>query len=124
MEHAGHDSAHYRHLLRRLGAVLYAPCNILRISTHWPAQHDVMTEDGRDRAQGSSLGTAIRRRRKALGLTQEELAALAGCARRSVSALEAGKRTVRLDIVLGVLEVLGLRLRVEPGRGPVVASDE
>lgn len=81
----------------------------------------VVVENGSDRAQ-AELGRAVRRRRRDLGLTQEELAALAGLARRSVSAVETGKATIRLDIVLALLDVLGLRLRVEPGRGLVVTS--
>ncbi|MGQ0463707.1 MAG: type II toxin-antitoxin system Y4mF family antitoxin [Sporichthyaceae bacterium] len=74
-----------------------------------------------DRAQ--ALGAAIRRRRRALRLTQDELADLAGCSRRTVSAVETGKATVRLDVVVALLEVLGLRLRVEVGRGGVVGDD-
>jgi len=68
-----------------------------------------------DRAK--SLGDAVRSRRKELGLKQAELAELAGCSARFVHTMEAGKATVRLDKVLDVLDVLGLRLTVEgPGR--------
>ncbi len=60
-----------------------------------------LDENVRDRAQ-AELGRAVRRRRRDLGLTQEELAALAGVARRSVSALETGNATIRLDRDLGL----------------------
>lgn len=60
-----------------------------------------------------SLGEDVRRRRRALGLRQEELADLAGTSARFIGALENGKRTVRLDKTMAVLEALGLRLRAE-----------
>lgn len=78
-------------------------------------------ESEHDRAQ--LLGLAIRRRRRALRLTQDELADLAGCARRTVSSIETGKATVRLDVVLSLLQVLGLRLRVEVGHGGIVGDE-
>lgn len=62
------------------------------------------------------LGAAIRRTRKAHGLTQSQLAGLAGTGLRFVSELERGKPNVALDKVLAVLAVLGLRLQaVEAG---------
>ena len=61
-------------------------------------------------------GPAVRDRRTQLGLTQTELAELAGCSTRFVHTVEAGKATVRLDKLLDVLDVLGLRLTVQgPG---------
>ncbi len=68
-----------------------------------------------DRA--SDFGARIRSRRDELGLKQAELAELAGCSTRFVHTVEAGKKTVRLDKLLDVLDVLGLRLTIEgPGR--------
>ena len=61
------------------------------------------------------LASTVRARRKALRLTQTELAELAGTSARFVHTLEHGKGTVRLDKVLAVLSVLGLELRIEPG---------
>lgn len=58
------------------------------------------------------LADEIRERREALDLTQQDLANLAGCSPRFLGALEAGKPSVRLDKLLGVLEVLGLEFRV------------
>lgn len=70
----------------------------------------------------AALGRAVRDRRKHLRMTQAEVAELAPCGLRTITALEAGKSTARLDVVLAVLAVLGLRLRVERGR-PVVVAD-
>lgn len=48
-----------------------------------------------------------------LGLTQEEVAELAETTQRFVSTLETGKKTVRLDKVIDVADVLGLVLRLD-----------
>lgn len=53
----------------------------------------------------------MRRARKAHGLTQFQLAGLAGTGLRFVSELERGKQSVALDKVLAVLAALGLRLQ-------------
>lgn len=70
------------------------------------------------------LGEAVRRRRHELGLRQTELADLAGCSQRFVHTVEHGKRSLRLDKVLDLLEVLGLALLVVPGRGRIAAEVE
>ncbi len=62
-----------------------------------------------------SLGSAVRARRRQLGLSQVETAELAGVAVRTVHAVEAGKATVRMDALLAVLGALGLQLRLERG---------
>jgi y4mF family transcriptional regulator len=62
----------------------------------------------RDRAWGEQF----RRRRVELGLRQDELAALAGVGVRTVHAIEAGKSTVRLDVLSAVARALGLDLAV------------
>ncbi|WP_164520492.1 helix-turn-helix domain-containing protein [Specibacter cremeus] len=56
----------------------------------------------------TELGAAIRRRRRALELTQDETAELADVSTRVLSDLENGRATVRLDILLGVADALGL----------------
>ena len=56
---------------------------------------------------GQELGAALRMARKALGLTQAELALAAGVGLRFVVELEAGKPTVRLERVLRVIDALG-----------------
>lgn len=63
-----------------------------------------------DRALG--ISSSVRERRAKLGLTQAELAELAGCSTRFIHTVEAGKKTVRLDKLIDVLDVLGLELTV------------
>jgi y4mF family transcriptional regulator len=58
------------------------------------------------------LSSIARERRGRLGLSQQDLADLAGVSARFVHTLEHGKPSVRLDKVLAVLEVLGLDLEV------------
>lgn len=60
---------------------------------------------------------AVRNRRQALGLRQEDLADLAACSERFVQALESGKISVRMDKLLDVMRVLGLDFAIVPGRG-------
>ena len=78
--------------------------------------------DRADEAQRESgLAVAVRSRRKALGLRQDELAALAGVSTRFVHTLESGKSSLRLDVMRAVLDVLGLQLHaVGPGIDVVV----
>jgi HTH-type transcriptional regulator/antitoxin HipB len=63
--------------------------------------------------EAREIAAAVRRARKALGLRQDELALAAGVSTRTVHQIEHGKPTSRLDSLAPVLEVLGLRLRVE-----------
>lgn len=60
-----------------------------------------------------ALGSAVRARRKRDGLTLAEVCGLTGVGVRFLSELENGKRTVRLDKVLHVLNALGLRLHLD-----------
>jgi HTH-type transcriptional regulator / antitoxin HipB len=60
--------------------------------------------------QAVRLGQQLRARRRALGLTQAEVALLAGTTQKTVSQLETGKPTSRLDVVAAVAEALGLEL--------------
>lgn len=57
-----------------------------------------------------TLGSIIRQKRKADGLTLEEAAAVCGVSYAFLSALENGKETVRLNKVLQVLACLGIEL--------------
>jgi HTH-type transcriptional regulator/antitoxin HipB len=59
------------------------------------------------------LASSVRARRRVLGLTQTDLAELAGTSVRFVHTLENAKGTVRLDKVLDVLAILGLGLQVD-----------
>lgn len=54
----------------------------------------------------------IRRRRKMLRLTQQDLADLAGVSVRFIRAVEHGKASIQLDSLLAVLHALGLELTV------------
>jgi transcriptional regulator with XRE-family HTH domain len=62
----------------------------------------------------------VRRRRKELRLTQLDLAALARCGPDFLYDVENAKPTLRLDKLVSVLEVLGLRLLLQPGKGGLV----
>ncbi|MGV3617779.1 MAG: helix-turn-helix domain-containing protein [Fimbriimonas sp.] len=64
----------------------------------------------------SQLPTAIKERRKLLGLTQRQVADLAGCHWTLVLDVEAGRTSVRLDKLVAILEVVGLALGVEEAR--------
>ena len=59
------------------------------------------------------LGAALRVTRKALGLTQADLALAAGVGLRFVVDLESGKPTVRLERVLRVIDALGGTLQLD-----------
>lgn len=54
-----------------------------------------------------SVGRFVRRRRKAAGLTQRQLAELAGTGVRLISDLENDKPTLRMDAVNRVLPAFG-----------------
>ncbi len=65
------------------------------------------------------LGAALRRRRKALGLSQDETARLSGCGRLFISEVERGKKSVRLDKLIELLRTLGLQLEIRPGKDEI-----
>jgi y4mF family transcriptional regulator len=66
----------------------------------------------------NAIGTFVRERRKAAGLTQLQLAELTGVGLRFVSELERGKPSLRLDAVDKVLAAFGRRVGVvEAKRG-------
>jgi len=68
------------------------------------------------RTQSASrrLAAAVRAARWARGLTQAQLAALAGVGMKFLYELEAGKDALRTDKVRDVLRALGLQLEVGP----------
>jgi y4mF family transcriptional regulator len=70
------------------------------------------------------LGRFVRERRKANGLTQSELALLAGVGRRFVSELENGKPSLQVDKVDTILRVFGMQLGVVPRRRPTSPISE
>ncbi len=62
----------------------------------------------------AELGTAIRERRRSLGITQAELATTIDVNRKVVGQLENGKETVHVGIVLRAARAVGLVVGVEP----------
>ena len=63
-------------------------------------------------ARMKEIASELQRHRKLAGLTQAELAAMAGVGKTTVFDLESGKETVRFANLLKVLTVLGLDLRL------------
>lgn len=61
----------------------------------------------------TEFGDAIRAARHRLGLDQREVALIANVSPRTVHAVEHGKPTIRLDVLLRVLEAVGLKLKTE-----------
>lgn len=60
-----------------------------------------------------TIGELIREHRKAAGLTQAQLATLAGVGKTVVFDLEQNKPTVRLQTLLRVLKPLNVRLTLD-----------
>ena len=58
----------------------------------------------------SDLAQQVRARRRELGLTQEDLAALANLHRTYISLFESGRRAIRFDVALRILNTLGMDL--------------
>ena len=63
------------------------------------------------------FGEAIRLFRKRRGLTQQQVADLAGCSIMYVSALERGKATSELGKALSILDVLDVEISFTDRRG-------
>ena len=59
-----------------------------------------------------AVAAEVRARRAGLGLTQQELADMAGVSERFVRFVEQGKPSVQLDSLTAILETLGLELRL------------
>lgn len=76
----------------------------------------------RDVRDPGELGRWVRQVRKAKGLTQAELAGLAGVGVRFLSEMERGKATSHLGKVMRVLHRLGCKVRVE-ARLPEAAGE-
>ena len=64
------------------------------------------------------LGRIIKKERKAMGLTQAELALTSGTGMRFISDLENGKPTCQIGKTLTVLRTLGLRLTLSSPYSP------
>jgi HTH-type transcriptional regulator/antitoxin HipB len=59
------------------------------------------------------IGSIVRFHRKKAGLTQKQLANLAGVGKTAVFDMEKGKSTIRLKTLLDVLLILNIRLSSE-----------
>jgi transcriptional regulator with XRE-family HTH domain len=57
--------------------------------------------------EGDAVGARVRRRRRAAGLSQAELAQRAGVSRQALGALEAGRHLPRVDAALALAAALG-----------------
>ena len=64
------------------------------------------------------LGRLVKKERKALGLTQAELALTSGTGMRFISDVENGKPTCQIGKTLTVLKTLGIRLTTSSSHGP------
>jgi transcriptional regulator with XRE-family HTH domain len=64
--------------------------------------------------KGASLSESIKTLRQQHGLTQEALADIAGVSLASLSRLERGKETIRLDVLSKVAECLGYQIDLVP----------
>lgn len=60
----------------------------------------------------TELGAELQRARKQNGLTQEQLAELAGISERTLRSIERGAGNPSIEAVLSVANVLGLRIVV------------
>ncbi len=65
----------------------------------------------------TELGSSIRAARKAISLTQGDLAAACGVSPRFISELERGRASAGIGRVLRVLNMLGLQVVLEDPRG-------
>jgi HTH-type transcriptional regulator/antitoxin HipB len=64
--------------------------------------------------EAEAIGLDVRRARKGLGLSQNEVAFAAHVSPRTVFSIEKGKPTVRLDMLARVLAAVGLALSTTP----------
>ncbi|MGU3435093.1 helix-turn-helix domain-containing protein [Actinomycetes bacterium M1A6_2h] len=75
------------------------------------------------RTQTGRLAGAFTARRHELGMTQSELALLAGVGRSTVQSIEGGKETSQLDGVRAVADALGCEMTLITRAGVVVEPD-
>ena len=61
----------------------------------------------------SIIGQTIKQRRKELGITQPDLAELAGVSKNTLYKLERGQLNPSVDILTKLAKVLGMELKLE-----------
>lgn len=71
-----------------------------------------LPSDSAKLSSSAELGQLVRQTRKEQGLTQLDVAGLAGLSNRFIIDLERGKATLQIQKVLNVLALLGLELTV------------
>ncbi len=71
-----------------------------------------------------ALGGAIRFRRRHLGLTQGELAVMAGVSINLLCQIENGKSTAQIGKVLDIITVLGMQFVLDNGKNRVFLKEE
>ena len=74
--------------------------------------------------QPDEIGNIIRYHRKQSGLTQQELANLAGVGKTVVFDIEKGKESVQLNTLMKVLAVLNIRVKLDAPLGKKSENDE
>ena len=72
----------------------------------------------------SQLGAVIQTHRLGKGLTQTELARLAGTQQKTISAIENGSAGTRLDTLISVIAVLGLDLQIVPRQNGSISIED
>tara|TARA_B110001469_G_C9616821_1_gene307181 strand:+ start:1415 stop:1639 length:225 start_codon:yes stop_codon:yes gene_type:complete len=68
-----------------------------------------------------NIGLTVKQVRKVSGLTQLQLAQLAGVGKASVFDIEKGKETVQLKTLMSVLDTLNIKMKLE---SPLEEYDE
>lgn len=68
------------------------------------------------------LASAFTLRRHQLGLTQSDLALLAGVGRSTVQSIESGKNTIQLDGASAVADALGCDIRLVTRAGTLIEA--
>ena len=93
--------------------VLYAISNIA-ILCALPYKHIRVYNMTTIIRQSIQLGNAIRTGRKALGLTQKELADKAGLRQATISQIETGSHATKIETILRVIAMLDLDIFIGP----------